>query len=69
LIVVVESGDPQPHGSATLFAGTNRASGKAAIGRVWFDVNSTTLKYPKKDIGVGLLRAMCRDLGIDPKDL
>lgn len=29
----------------------------------------TTLKDRKKEIGHGLLNKMCRDLGIDPRDL
>jgi hypothetical protein len=30
---------------------------------------STTVKDRKKELGSGLLRAMCRDLGIDPREL
>lgn len=45
------------------------ALGKGSHGRVWLDAAFTTLKDPKKDLGLGLLRAMCRDLGIDPHDL
>jgi len=29
----------------------------------------TIVKDPRKEIGTGLLRAMCRQLGIDPRDL
>ncbi len=43
--------------------------GKGSHGRVWLDTVSTTLKYPKKELGTGLLRAMCRDLRIEPRDL
>jgi hypothetical protein len=43
--------------------------GKGSHGRVWFRAASTTLKDLKKELGRGLLRAMCRDLGIDPRDL
>jgi len=43
--------------------------GKGSHGRVWLDSASTTLKDPKKELGMGLLRTMCRDLGIGPRDL
>ena len=43
--------------------------GKGSHGRVWVDEMSTTVKDPKKELGRGLLQAMCRDLGIDPHDL
>ena len=43
--------------------------GKGSHGRVWLDAASTTLKDPKKELGAGLLRAMCRDLKIEPGDL
>jgi hypothetical protein len=43
--------------------------GKGSHGRVWIEMASTTLKDPKKELGPGLLRAMCRDLGIEPRDL
>jgi predicted RNA binding protein YcfA (HicA-like mRNA interferase family) len=43
--------------------------GKGSHGRVWFETASTTLKDPKKELGKGLLRDMCRDLGIEPRDL
>ncbi len=43
--------------------------GKGSHGRVWFEAASTTLKDPKKEPGAGLLRAMCHDLGIEPRDL
>lgn len=43
--------------------------GKGSHGRVWFGGASTTLKDPKKEMGTGLLRAICRDLGIEPRDL
>jgi mRNA interferase HicA len=45
------------------------ALGKGSHGRVWLDVASTTLKDPKKELGPGLLREVCRDLKIDPHDL
>jgi mRNA interferase HicA len=37
--------------------------GKGSHGRVWLDTASTTVKDLKKELGPGLLRAMCRDLG------
>ena len=43
--------------------------GKGSHGRVWLDTASTILKDPKKELGTGLLRAMCRDLKIEPRDL
>ncbi|HMD71078.1 MAG TPA: hypothetical protein VKF41_07020 [Bryobacteraceae bacterium] len=43
--------------------------GKGSHGRVSFEAGSTILKDSKKELGPGLLRAMCRDLGIDPRDL
>ena len=43
--------------------------GKGSHGRVWLDSSFTTIKDPKKELGAGLLRAMCHDLGIDPSDL
>lgn len=43
--------------------------GKGSHGRVWLGTASTTLKDPKKELGTGLLHAMCRDLKIDTRDL
>ena len=43
--------------------------GKGSHGRVWLDTAFTTLKDPKKELGTGLLRAMCRDLKIETRDL
>ena len=43
--------------------------GKGSHGRVWLGTASTTLKDPKKELGTGLLRDMCHDLGIEPRDL
>ena len=45
------------------------ALGKGSHGRVRFGELRTTLKDPKKELGKGLLRSMCNDLGIDPSDL
>ena len=43
--------------------------GKGSHGRVWLETASTILKDPKKELGTGLLRDMCRDLGNDLRDL
>ena len=43
--------------------------GKGSHGRIWMEDVSTTLKDPKKEIGTGLLLAMCRDLKIDAREL
>jgi hypothetical protein len=43
--------------------------GKGSHGRVWLGAASTLIKDPKKELGKGLLRAMCKDLGIKPTDL
>ena len=43
--------------------------GKGSHVRVWLETASTILKDPKKELGTGLLRAMCRDPGIDTRDL
>ena len=43
--------------------------GKGSHGLLFFGRFRTTLKDPKKDLGKGLLRAMCHDLEIDPRDL
>jgi len=45
------------------------AHGKGSHGRVWFGGAATTLKDPRKELGTGLLRQMCRDLKIDSRDL
>jgi mRNA interferase HicA len=43
--------------------------GKGSHGRVWLENQSTILKDPKKELGTGLLHSMCRDLGIESRDL
>jgi mRNA interferase HicA len=43
--------------------------GKGSHGRVTFGSAFTTVKDLKKDIGKGLLSDLCKDLGIDPKEL
>jgi predicted RNA binding protein YcfA (HicA-like mRNA interferase family) len=45
------------------------ARGKGSHGTVYFGAASTVLKDPKKELGIGLLRAMCKDLGISPQDM
>ncbi len=45
------------------------AKGKGSHGTVSYGSASTTLKDRKKEIGRGLLKKMCKDLGIDPGDL
>lgn len=45
------------------------ARGKGSHGTVYLDSASTTLKDLKKELGPGLLRAMCKDLGVDLKEL
>lgn len=43
--------------------------GKGSHGKVYFGSRSTIVKDRKKEVGVGLLRQMCKDLGIDPGHL
>jgi predicted RNA binding protein YcfA (HicA-like mRNA interferase family) len=43
--------------------------GKGSHARVYFGGRFTAIKNRKKELPKGLLRAMCRQLGIDPKDL
>jgi hypothetical protein len=43
--------------------------GDGSHGRLYYGSAFTTLKYLKKEIGRGLLQAMCAELGIDPKDV
>lgn len=45
------------------------AKGKGSHGTVFFGSAFTTVKDSKKEIGAGLLKAMCKSLGIDPNDL
>lgn len=46
-----------------------RDHGKGSHGRIYFAESFTTIKDPKKEISPGLLQSMCRDLGIDPREL
>lgn len=43
--------------------------GKGSHGRLYFGQDFTTLKDRRKEIGKGLLKAMCRQLGILPVEL
>ncbi|PYG03664.1 hypothetical protein D893_00905 [Thioalkalivibrio sp. ALE21] len=43
--------------------------GKGSHGRIYYGDRFTTLKDRKKEIGPGLLKAMCKQLGIDPNDI
>ena len=56
----------QLHGFPMQFAA---AHGKGSHGRVYFGSARTAVKDLKKEIGPGLLRKMCKDLGVDPREL
>jgi mRNA interferase HicA len=43
--------------------------GKGSHGRLYYGDRFATLKDRKKEIGKGLLKAMCPQLGIHPDDL
>ena len=43
--------------------------GKGSHGRLFFGSRFTTLKDLRKEIGVGLLKAMCAQLGITKEEL
>ena len=43
--------------------------GKGSHGRLYYGERFTTLKDRKKEIGRGLLKAMCSQLGISPDEL
>ena len=43
--------------------------GKGSHGRLWFGNRWTTLKDRRKELGKGLVNAMCAQLGIDPAEL
>lgn len=43
--------------------------GKGSHGRIYFGERFATLKDRRKEIGSGLLSAMCGQLGISPGDL
>jgi|TARA_B100000315_G_scaffold173968_1_gene162436 hypothetical protein len=43
--------------------------GKGSHGRLYYGECFTTLKDRRKEIGTGLLKAMCSQLGISPDEL
>lgn len=43
--------------------------GKGSHGRLYLGLRFTTLKDRRKEIGKGLLKAMCDQLGIELRDL
>jgi len=45
------------------------SSSSFSHGRVYFGGRFTAIKDRRKELPKGLLRAMCRQLGIDPRDL
>ena len=45
------------------------SKGKGSHGTLYLESAFTVLKDRKKEIGPGLLRAMCKDLRIDPNEL
>jgi len=45
------------------------AKGKGSHGTLHLGSAFTIVKDRRKEIGVGLLRAMCKDLGIEPREL
>ena len=45
------------------------AKGKGSHGTLYLGAAFTVVKDRKKEIGAGLLRAMCKDLEIDPREL
>jgi mRNA interferase HicA len=47
----------------------DKAHGKGSHGTLSFGDKSTTLKDLKKELGIGLLKAMCDDLGITVEEL
>jgi mRNA interferase HicA len=55
--------------SARLSFTWNEAQGKGSHGTLSVGDKSTTLKDLKKEIGPGLLKAMCAQLGIKKEDL
>jgi mRNA interferase HicA len=45
------------------------SKGKGSHGKLYLGSASTTVKDRRKELGPGLLRAMCKQLGIDPDEL
>ena len=46
-----------------------KARGKGSQGVLNYGDHWTTVQDTKRDLPIGTLRAMCRQLGIDPEDL
>jgi mRNA interferase HicA len=44
-------------------------SGKGSHGRIFYGARSTTIPDLKRELGPGLLRALCKQLGIEVKEL
>jgi predicted RNA binding protein YcfA (HicA-like mRNA interferase family) len=44
-------------------------SGKGSHGRIFYGARSTTIPDLRHELGPGLLRALCRQLGVEVKDL
>ena len=45
------------------------SEGPGSHGTLYLDERKTTVKDRKKEIGRGLLKKMCADLNIDPKEI
>ena len=43
--------------------------GKGSHGRLYYGDKFTTMKNPRTEIGESLLKAMCRQLGVDRKKI
>ncbi len=43
--------------------------GKGSHGTLYYGSSKTTVKDRRKDIGKRLFKEMCKQIGIDPKDL
>jgi hypothetical protein len=44
-------------------------SGKGSHGRIFYGARSTTIPDLRHELGPGLLRALCRQLGIEAREL
>ncbi|BBK39017.1 hypothetical protein STAQ_40950 [Allostella sp. ATCC 35155] len=47
----------------------DEAHGKGSHATLTYGSRRTTIKDRRKELGLGLMRKMCRDLGIDPNRL
>ena len=52
-----------------IHVGLDQKRGKGSHAKLVFGARATTLPLRRGDIGPGLLKAMCRQLGITPDDL